>query len=180
MFFPLAFSFVLLKRNNHRRIWLLAGLSPSLYGVFAVLFDIGDILQKQSFYIPDGDIYQYLIMAQGIYSHAGTVGTKPFMDIYLAYAAGYGTRGGFSAILVYLGMLGVLLFLWYIIGLIRKAIIRIFKQNGDERLVLISGILSLFGVVVIAPFNISWFDIRTLFLYWIVIGFLGGIVKKRA
>jgi len=181
MLFPFALAFVFIKRNKRRKIWLLAGLLPSLYAVVAVLFDIGDILQAQNFLIPqfEGEFLDYAMKFQGIYARAGTVGTAPFMEIYTQVYTALDTGNFGVRLLIYMGAFGVLLFLWYVIRLIRRAIVGIFRKRGDARGVLIAGICALLGVVIVAPFSINWLNVRTLFVYWIVIGIVGGVVRNR-
>jgi len=181
MLFPFALAFAFLKRCKRWRWWLLLGLLPSIYGVVAVLLDIGNILQQQNFLIPqfDGDVWNYALEMQGIYARAGTVGTQPFVEIYQMFMnAQYSDNLGVG-LLLYLGLAAILLFLWYVIRLVRRAIFGIFKKSGDARIVLIAGIVALLGVVIVAPLSVDWLSIRTLFLYWIVIGILGGIVRNR-
>ena len=110
---------------------------------------------------------------------AGTVGTGPFLDIYSAFMSAHNSRNLFLRLFLYVGMFGFLLFLWYVIRLVRKAIMRIFRKKGDARIVLIAGVLALLGAMLIIPFELSHLDARTLFIYWVVIGIVGGIVRNN-
>jgi len=180
MLFPFALAFTFLKANSKRRGWLIVGLLPSVYGVLAAIFDIGDILQRQIREIPmDGDFMTYAMMAQDIYARAGTVGTQPFIDIYSAFMGAIGSQNLWARLLLYLGMLGILLFLWYVIRLVRRAVVRVFKKKGDARIALIAGIFALLGVVIMIPFEMSHLSVRTLFMYWVIIGIVGGVVKNK-
>ena len=185
MMFPFALAFVFLKCNKRWRWLLLVGLLPTLYGVFAVIFDIGNILHAQILDIPNiletytnGNLIDVAMTAQGIFARAGTVGTRPFLDIYNAAMEVHDSEFLTIRLALYVGMFGILLFLWHILRLIRKAIVGMFKQKGDARIVLIAGIMALLGTLVIIPFEFERIGVRTLFLYWIIIGIVGGIVKN--
>lgn len=180
MLFPFAFAFAFLKRNKRLRWWLLIGFLPAVYGVAALLFDIGNVVQQQISEIPtDGTLIDAAVTAQGIFSRGGTVGTRPFLDIYNAAIDTFNSQFLIVRLFFYIGMFGILLFLWHIIRLIRRAIVQIFRQKGDARLMLIAGIIALLGAVIIIPFEVEQISVRTLFIYWIVIGIVGGIVKNN-
>lgn|GEM_PF-6598288 len=179
MLFPFAAAFAFLKRNKRLRPWLVAGLLPAIYGVIAVIFDVGDIVQQQISAIPlDGDFLDYAMIAQGIYARAGTVGTQPFLDIFAAYIAARESQHIGVQIFFYIGTAALLLFLWHVIRFVRKAIVGIFRRKGDSRLVLIAGIFALLGAVIMIPFEASNINVRTLFIYWSIIGIVGGTVKN--
>ena len=179
MLFPFAAAFAFLKRNKRRRPLLVTGLLPAVYGVIAVIFDIGDIVQQQISAIPlDGDFLDYAMMAQGIYARAGTVGTQPFLDIFAAYISARESQHLGVQIFFYIGTAALLLFLWHVIRFVRKSIVGIFRKKGDVRLVLIAGISALLGAVIMIPFEASNINVRTLFIYWSVIGIVGSTIKN--
>jgi hypothetical protein len=180
MLFPFALIFALLSRNKRWRWLLLAGLLPSLYGVVAVLFDIGNVLHSQISEIPlDGTFMDAALFAREIYAGGGTVGAQPFLYVYSSFMETHNLSNFGIRLLLYIGMLGFLLFLWYIIRLIRKAIVRLFRSKGDARIVLIAGISALLGALIIIPFELGRLEMRTMFIYWIIIGIVGGIVKNK-
>jgi len=178
MLFPLALTFAFLKQNKGWRWYFVAGLLPSLYGVAAILFNIGNSLERQISEIPtDGNLIDIAFYAQGIFARGGTIGTQPFLNIYNAAMASFNSQDLLVRLLIYVGMFAVLLFLWFVIRLIRRAVVQLFRQKGNIRIILLAGVIALLGVIIIVPFEIERLSMQTIFIYWIVIGIVGGIVK---
>lgn len=76
------------------------------------------------------------------------------------------------------GAIGALAFIWYIIGLVKKAVKSI-KRAADPvpKNMLAAGAASLSGILVVCLFEYVWFYPRVMLVFWVVAGLMTAALK---
>ncbi len=112
------------------------------------------------------------------------LGPKPFAAIYPMYAqrraidGAYHTQMLYMELILEMGILGFVSFMWMALQNIKNIIISRKKKNGITKLVLIACVASLIGISFSCVVEYIWFYPRDMFAYFILFGISIGAMRS--
>ena len=159
---------------------LIFPLLPS--SVFDRILTIGSLADSSNMY----RIYIWQgvarILQNNFFSGVG-LGVENFVSSYIMYCDNLATEAVHShnlylEIWVETGILGLISFVIFIVGIIIKALNVSCGKNNRDRLIVCSSVSTLVGISVTALFEYVWFYPRVMYAYFIVCGILVGTTRK--